>query len=63
MPSAVESFPPLVSTITASAVGVRAAAISAQPSAVRPAAAQTTSSTAPEVMSRPPVKGPFSRLD
>lgn len=39
----------------AAAVGVSAAAISTQPSAVRPAAAQTTSGTAPEVMSRTPL--------
>ena len=55
MPNAVARFPPLVSTITASPVAVRAAATITQPSAVRPAAAQATSGTTPEVMSRTPL--------
>src|SRR3954454_3918088 len=54
-PNAFESFPPFVRTIRASAVGVIAAATSTQPSVVRPADAQATSSTTPEVMSRAPL--------
>src|SRR4051812_8306527 len=54
-PNAFESFPPFVWTIRASAVGVIAAATSTQPSVVRPADAQATSSTTPEAMSRAPL--------
>src|SRR4051794_32649636 len=54
-PNAFESFPPFVRTIRASAVGVIAAATSTEPSVVRPADAQATSGTIPEVMSRTPL--------
>src|SRR3954447_2957005 len=54
-PNALESFPPFVRTIRASAVGVIAAATSTQPSVARPADAQATSGTTPEVMSRAPL--------
>jgi hypothetical protein len=55
MLNALASFPPFVSTISASAVGVIAAATSAQPNVTRPAEAKTTSNTTPEVMSRAPL--------
>src|SRR4051794_563405 len=55
-PNAFESLPPFVRTIRASAVGVIAAATSAQPSVVRPADARATSGTTPDVMmSRAPL--------
>src|SRR3954452_19974210 len=53
--NALASFPPFVSTISASAVGVIAAATSAQPNVTRPAEAKTASNTTPEVMSRAPL--------
>ena len=54
-PNALESFPPFVRTISASEVGVIAAATNTQPGVVVPADAQTTSGTTPEVMSRAPL--------
>jgi hypothetical protein len=49
--NALARFPPFVCTISASAVGVIAAATSAQPNVARPAEAKTTSNTT-QVVSR-----------